>query len=142
MRKRTQARESALKILYTIDIKNDRDYEDALNIYQKSHNVKKEVMNFAKCLVSGSIQNLSAIDELITRYTDNWVIKRMAVVDRNILRMGVYELLFSKETPPKVVINEAVELAKRYGDIDSGKFVNGILDKIHKSETVTSDQNQ
>lgn len=134
MRKRTQARESALKILYTLDIKNDKDYKEALYVYRQSNKAEEEIMDFTINLVSGSIENLSAIDGFIAKYADNWAIKRMAVVDRNILRMGTYELLFFKETPPKVVINEAVELAKRYGDVDSGKFVNGILDKIYQSE--------
>lgn len=134
MRKRTQARDSALKILYALDIKNDRDFKDALDFYQKEYNVEADIINFTAHLISGTIENITAIDGLIAKYADNWTIARMAVVDRNILRLGVYELMFFKETPHKVVINEAVELAKRYGDTDSGKFVNGILDKIYQSE--------
>jgi len=77
---------------------------------------------------------MPSIDTLIKKHVKNWEIKRMAVVDRNILRMGCFELLFSEDIPPKVAINEAIELAKRFGDIDSPRFVNGILDKIYKIE--------
>ena len=77
---------------------------------------------------------MSSIDALIKKHVKNWEIKRMAVVDRNILRLGCFELLFSEDIPPKVAINEAIELAKRFGDIDSPRFVNGILDKIYKME--------
>ena len=75
------------------------------------------------------------IDDVIARYADNWEIHRMATVDRNILRLATYELLFVDEIPPKVSINEAVDLAKKFGDVESSRFVNGILDKIIKTET-------
>ena len=82
----------------------------------------------------GAVENLSRIDEIIKKHVKNWEIDRMAVVDRNILRIAAYELLFIKEIPPKVSINEAIELAKRFGDVDSPRFVNGILDKVYKEE--------
>ena len=133
MRKRTLARESALKILYRIEISKesvDSSIEDFWTI-EKAH---KEVVDFANDLVRGTHENLSKIDELVSKHTDNWEIKRIAVIDKNILRMGVFELLYKEDIPPKVAINEAIELAKKYGDIDSGKFVNGILDKVRKTE--------
>jgi N utilization substance protein B len=80
------------------------------------------------------IEKLNQIDEIITSCATNWQIKRMAVVDRNILRLSTYELLFLKDIPPKVSINEAVDIAKKYGDVNSGKFVNGIIDKINKTK--------
>ena len=83
---------------------------------------------------------IQAIDQKITHYATNWQMNRMAIIDRNVLRLGVYELLYTEDIPPKVSINEAVELAKKFGDIESSKFVNGILDKIHKTEL--SSQNQ
>ncbi|MBN2096932.1 MAG: transcription antitermination factor NusB, partial [Candidatus Omnitrophica bacterium] len=98
------------------------------------HRVEKSIKEFAVQLVQGTLKNLGQIDELISKYAQNWQLKRMAVIDRNILRLGCFELLFLEEVPPKVAINEAVELAKRYGDSDSSKFVNGILDKINKEE--------
>ncbi len=95
------------------------------------------VREFTQRLVDGVAANVEAIDAKISHYAANWQIKRMAVIDRNILRLGVYELLHTSDIPPKVTINEAVELAKKYGDLESGKFVNGILDKIHKTEVLT-----
>ena len=85
-------------------------------------------------LIGGVLKNLSDLDSLIKKYVKNWEIDRMAVIDRNILRMAVYEMLYQDDIPPNVSINEAIELAKKYGDIDSGKFVNGVLDKIKKTE--------
>ena len=133
MRRRTQARECALKILYQIDITKAVPAEAAANFWD--HNaVETPVMLFASELVMGVTQHQTAIDELLTKHADNWTIERMAVIDRNVLRLGIFELLHLKDIPPKVAINEAVELAKRYGDTESSKFVNGILDTVHKTE--------
>ncbi len=137
MRKRTKARECALKVLYQIDITKS-DYNHCLQDFwqaQKGKGVDSSIMEFADGLVKGTIENLEKIDNVIRRYATNWDIKRMAVVDRNILRLATYELLFLRDIPPKVSINEAIDIAKKYGDKDSGKFVNGILDKINKEES-------
>lgn len=134
MRKRTQARVCALKALYQIDIAK-QDPEPALeDFWLRDPQALKDVKEFTNSLVSGTIKNLSKIDGLISKYADNWELKRMATIDRNILRMSVFELLFLDDIPPKVSINEAIELAKKFGDIDSSKFVNGILDKIKNTE--------
>lgn len=133
MRKRSRAREYALKILYQIDISKDT-YQDVLNNFWSDSKIEKTIKEFTNRIVAGTMENILRIDKIIARYATNWQIKRMAVVDRNILRLATYELLFLEEIPPKVSINEAVEIAKRYGDIESGKFVNGILDKINKVE--------
>ncbi len=133
MRKRTLARESALKILYRIEISRE-SVDSSVEDFWTIEKADKEVVDFANDLVRGTHENLSKIDELISKYTTNWEIKRIAVIDKNILRMGVLELLYKEDIPPKVAINEAIELAKKYGDIDSGKFVNGILDKVRKTE--------
>jgi N utilization substance protein B len=95
----------------------------------------KTVRVFSDMLNYGIYEKMEEIDAIISKHATNWQLKRMAVIDRNILRIGVFELLFLNEIPPKVSINEAIELAKKYGDKDSSKFVNGILDKIHKSES-------
>ena len=81
------------------------------------------------------MKNCSYLNSVIKKYVKNWEIERMAIIDRNILRLASFELMFVDDIPPKVSINEAVELAKRFGDIDSPRFVNGILDKIYKSES-------
>ncbi|MBU1147763.1 MAG: transcription antitermination factor NusB [Candidatus Omnitrophica bacterium] len=133
MRKRTLARECALKILYRIEISKD-SVKDSMKDFWSVEKVDKEVKDFANSIVDGACENLSGIDKLISKYADNWDIKRMAVIDKNILRMGIYEMLHREDIPQKVSINEAIELAKRYGDVDSGKFVNGILDKVRKTE--------
>ena len=90
----------------------------------------------ANLLAQGVAGAIEAIDHKISDYATNWQIKRMAIIDRNVMRIGLYELQHTTDIPPKVAINEAVELAKKYGDLESSKFVNGILDKIHKKEIV------
>ena len=133
--KRSQAREAALKVLYQLDVTRDPP-EEGLKIFFRDHRIPLDAQPFVTRLVQGTFSHLSEVDRLLAKYATNWALGRMAVVDRNILRMGVFELLFDNETPPKVVINEAVELAKRFGAVDSGKFVNGVMDSIHKAERV------
>ena len=99
---------------------------------------QEEVLAFSKRLVYGVEEHLAQIDQYIMKYSTNWEFHRMAIIDRNILRLGIFELFFTPDVPPKVSINEAVELAKKYGDIESSKFVNGILDQIHKKEILGS----
>lgn len=132
MRNRTKAREYALQMLYQIDLTHA---EPAATIRDgwAFHPAAEDVRAFATQLVEGTLAHQAQIDQLIAAHASNWDIARMAVVDRNILRMGAYELLYGEAVPPKVCLNEAVELAKRFGDEESSKFVNGILDAIHKS---------
>ena len=140
MRKRTLARECVLKILYQRDITQRTMPLAAEKYWENSEEpVTPDVQEFADFLISGIDKNLDTIDKKISEYATNWQLKRMAIIDRNILRLGVFELHYATDIPPKVTINEAVELAKKYGDLDSSKFVNGILDKIHKTEIVPSD---
>jgi len=135
MRKRTLARECALKILYRIEISRESVDSSLKDFWSKAaKSTDKEAYDFAETLVKGTFENIKTIDEVISKYADNWNIPRMAVIDRNIMRMSVYEMLYRDDIPPNVSINEAIELAKKYGDVDSGKFVNGILDKIKKVE--------
>jgi len=132
MRRRTKARECALKVLYQIEMTKD-NYDDSLRkFWERESEVEKAVMEFAGQLVKGVKDNAKQIDETISKYTTNWQIGRMAVVDRNILRVATFEILYLDDIPPKVSINEAVDIAKKYGDKNSGKFVNGVLDKINK----------
>ena len=132
MRKRTQAREFALQILYQMDITRDSYDVSISNFWQAriEKEINQQIKDFTSELVRGTTDNLEKIDTKIAQYATNWQLKRMAVVDRNIIRMGCYELIFRDDIPPKVSINEAVELAKRYSGIEAGKFVNAILDKI------------
>lgn len=149
MRKRTRSREFALQILYRIDL-NRASIEEVFEDFWKDRtdltlsDKEKEIIEldkkdpdireYAERLVKGAFERLVEIDETIERYASNWKVDRMAYVDRNILRLSTYELCHLGEVPPKVAINEAVELAKRYGEPDSSKFVNGILDKVAKNE--------
>ncbi|HNV86010.1 MAG TPA: transcription antitermination factor NusB [Candidatus Omnitrophota bacterium] len=134
MRKRTLARELALKILYQVDL-TGQPAEEIEGIFWEENSHDQEVKEFAEKLVAGALGNLEAIDRILTKHAENWELKRMAYIDRNILRQATYELLYlAEEIPPKVVINEAVNVAKKYSQIESGKFVNGILDKINHTE--------
>lgn len=132
--RRSRAREAALKILYQLDVTRDSP-DDGLKIFFRHHRVSVGSQPFVTRLVQGAIQHQAEIDALLAKHALNWSLERMAMVDRNILRLGAYELLFDDETPPKAVINEAVMLAKRFGTVESSKFVNGVLDSIHKSRT-------
>lgn len=135
MRKRTRSREFALQVLYQIDITRN-NYDASLANFWQAHSeedIEEGMKNFTAELVRGVAQNLNAINTKISQYAANWKLERMAVVDRNILRMSCFELMFRDDIPPKVSINEAVELAKKYSGPEAGKFVNAILDKI-KSE--------
>jgi transcription antitermination factor NusB len=132
MKRRSRAREFALQILYQIDICRQNYEETVDNFWQTNdkEDIEEEVKKFALELVKGVTENLKAIDAKITSYATNWQLERMAYVDRNILRLASFELIFRADIPPKVSINEAVELAKKFSGIEAGKFVNGILDKI------------
>ena len=134
MRNRTKARECALKILYAVDITKDSPEECVRLFWESYPTIKEEVKEFSSFLVGGVSKNRPFIDSLISKYATNWQIQRMAAIDRNVLRIATFELLFARDIPPKVSINEAIEMAKKYGDKDSGKFVNGVLDKINKTE--------
>ena len=139
MRSRTKSREIALSLLYQIEL-SKIDPSAALKNYSEQYPQKQEVIDFFSLLVEGVRKNMGQLDSLIKKYAKNWDINRMAVVDRNILRLACFELLFLDDIPPKVTINEAIELAKRFGDLDSPRFVNGIVDKIYKAEGKNADK--
>ena len=127
--RRTKARERALQALYQIDVAAE-GIDDALGRFWKSFEpVEREVMTLAEGIVRGVAKHRRAIDETIERVSLHWRLDRMAKVDRNVLRLAVYELL-ETDVPVKVVINEAIELGKKYGSESSGAFVNGVLDKV------------
>jgi N utilization substance protein B len=103
-------------------------------VFWKENEAPDEVKAFAERLVAGVLEKKKALDVLIGKYATNWKISRMPIVDRNILRAGVYELLWMDDVPAKVTVNEAIELAKSFGDDDASKFVNGILDQVLNKE--------
>jgi N utilization substance protein B len=132
MGRRRKARELALQLLYQLDLSSERDPAPSFAEFWSRHPVSAEAAEFAELLVRGTKANQTKIDELIVQYADHWELSRMAVVDRNILRQGIYELLWLPDTPLKVVINEALEIAKKYSTEESTRFLNGILDRVQK----------
>ena len=132
MRKRTKAREYVLQMLYQVDI-TQANWQEVLENFCASgdrEDMSGELKDFSAQLLSGVLDHLPEIDLKISKYAANWQLERMAFVDRNIMRLGCFELLFRDDIPPKVAINEAVELAKKYSGVESGKFVNAILDQV------------
>ena len=138
---RRQARELALQILYQFDSlkessSDSEDVEELLSLFWDGNDIASDddTKEFSSILVRGSCSNLPSIDKILTSYSDNWRLKRMSTIDRNILRIAIYELLYLSNIPPPVTINEAVELGKRFGTEESGSFINGILDKIREAK--------
>jgi transcription antitermination protein NusB len=137
MGKRRRSREIALQFLYQYDSQREScsehlDLKQQTNLFwsAKDASINKEVKEFATILITGSCENMDGIDRIINKYSKNWRLSRMPTIDRNILRMAIYELAYLRNIPPPVTINEAVELAKKFGTEESGSFINGILDRI------------
>ncbi len=129
---RHQARERALQILFQYDIHGKSGLW--LDVFWKENEASGEARAFAERLVAGVLEQKPELDALITKYATNWKISRMPIVDRNILRAGVYELMWMDDVPARVTMNEAVELAKSFGDDEASKFVNGVLDQVLNKE--------
>jgi transcription antitermination factor NusB len=137
MRKRTRARELVLQLLYQAEMTLLHPREllsDFFADHGASDEDDPEIRRFVQEWTLQIYDHLEVIDQKIIACATNWQLDRMAAVDRNILRLAGFEILFRSDIPPKVAINEAVELAKKYGDLESGKFVNGILDKMNKTK--------
>lgn len=126
---RREGRELALQLLYALEL-NPIKLQDMLQLFRENSNVAMEVRNFAEQLVTGVAANRDAIDKRIVEKSKNWAITRMDKVDLNILRMSVFELMFCADIPRNVTINEAIEVAKKFGTEDSPSFINGMLDEI------------
>ena len=129
MKKRSRGRELALQLLYQIDLRGAEALDFADEFF-KSEESDREARAFATRLVRGTYDHEGELNTVIQSVAQNWDISRMAVIDRNVLRLAAFELLHCKDIPPKVAINEAIELGKRYSTQNSGAFINGILDKI------------
>jgi len=104
--------------------------DESFSAITRENKFSQEFIDFVELLLEGTIKNKTEIDEIITKYVENWELTRLNIVDRNILRIGTFELLKTPDTPVNVIINEAIEIAKKYSTSDSGGFVNGVLDKI------------
>ena len=130
MGRRRKAREIALQLLYQLDVRGSDDAVAQTVEFWTQHPVDAEARAFAEDLVTGTKQNQAKIDGLIAQSAEHWDLERMSTVDRNILRATIYELLWHPEVPPKVAINEAIEIAKKFGTRESSRFINGVLDRI------------
>ncbi|AOY58319.1 MULTISPECIES: transcription antitermination factor NusB [Desulfococcus] len=130
MKNRRKSREAALQALYYMDIRNDISIE-ALTLFQRCFPQSEKIQPFFETLARGVMLNRCQIDRLIERFSSNWKISRMACVDRNVMRIALYEILFLEDIPEKVSINEAIDIGKKYGTEESGAFINGILDSAH-----------
>jgi N utilization substance protein B len=129
LKSRRKSREFALQALYQWDITR-RDIQQVIAQSGEHFFLEKGEDEFSERIIRGVVGHLQELDQLIEGYSENWRLDRMPVIDRNILRMAAFELLYCEEIPPKVTLNEAVELGKQFGTDDSGSFINGILDRI------------
>ncbi|MDH5457129.1 MAG: transcription antitermination factor NusB [Nitrospinota bacterium] len=132
MGNRRFSRELVIQFLYLTEM-NAGDIASQLEAFWESNPNKDEgVQTFTEDILNNIFEHKKEIDAQLEKYSDNWTLSRMTVIDRNLLRMAASELMYSKTVPPKVVIDEAVEIAKRFGTADSPNFINGILDRILK----------
>jgi N utilization substance protein B len=132
---RRRAREAALQMLYQSEIGRTGAYEAIATYWpahDAGHDVPEALREFANSLVGGTLERVTEIDAILTAHAQNWRVERMAVIDRLILRLAVYEFLAEANTPPRVVINEALELARSYSGEEAVAFVNGVLDAVRK----------
>ena len=134
---RRKARELALQMLYQYDLSANPPAQ-IVETFEELQKSKPNTREFAVKIFNGTVENLAKLDEMIAAQADNWRISRMAVVDRNIIRMSIYELLNEEETPKLVIIDEAIEIGKKFGTQKSSQFINGILDGILKRYNLAS----
>jgi len=130
MRQRRIAREIALQVLYSLEVV-EMEAGEAIELYWNHQDAPMDARPFSSLLVEGTWEHRDRIDALIVSCSENWSINRMSKVDKSILRMAVFELCFCEDIPPKVTINEAIDLGKVYGSENSGSFINGILDALY-----------
>jgi len=130
MGRRRKARELAVQVLFHLEY-NPGDPDKVFHLICENFGPSKSIRPFSKKLVLGVCENEKGLDTLISRSSRNWRLERMSRADRSILRLGVFEIVFMKDIPPKVTIDEAVELGKKFGTQESGAFINGILDNIY-----------
>ena len=131
MSTRREAREWAVQLLFQLDM-NPCDVEKALTDFWSDKETDERSREFMENIVRGVLLNIDKIDAKLKECAEHWDLPRMVVVDRNVMRIAIYEMLFCEEVPQVVSINEAVDIAKYFGSSESGKFVNGILDRVRK----------
>tara|TARA_B100001175_G_C19379034_1_gene575638 strand:- start:269 stop:673 length:405 start_codon:yes stop_codon:yes gene_type:complete len=126
---RRDGREAAVQFLFSKDINKDISLDDYDSFFSLC-TAKEKARIFAKELLIGILENKDSIDEKIETYVDNFRLNRLSAIDRNVLRLAIFEMLHRNDIPPAVCINEAIEISKRFGTEDSGSFVNGVLDRV------------
>ncbi|MBI3890621.1 MAG: transcription antitermination factor NusB [Candidatus Wallbacteria bacterium] len=131
VRKRSLARQVAMKVLFQVALV-ETDVQEALEYFREDLDLDSSVMSFARELVEGTKLHSEEIDKLLREYLEKWDLDRIGNVEKAILRLGTFELLYRGEIPPSVTINEAVELSKEYSSLSAGKFINGVLDRVAK----------
>ncbi len=129
MNSRSKSRQLALQVLYQADVGIPLDPQGSFELVDESPS-EERVRSFAREIARGCLEQRAGIDAVLARCARNWTPARMPVLDRNVMRIGIWELLFGGEISPAVAIDEAVELAKRFGTAESGAFVNGVLDRV------------
>lgn len=134
MGRRREARQAALQYHFWRDMQRG-DAPERMEDFWEFCPVKNRVREFAQPLIDGTNAHLNEIDDRIRKYCENYDFRRISAVDRNVLRVAIYEMLYREDIPPVVSINEAIELAKKFGGADSGRFVNGMLDRVRKELT-------
>jgi transcription antitermination factor NusB len=130
--RRRRARELALQLLYELDVRSQEEPGGVAETFWGRQTPGEDVRAFADTLVRGVASQRAKIDEILGRFAERWDLDRMAVVDRNVLRVAVWELLWGIDVPPAVVINEALEVARRFSTEESTRFINGILDRVRR----------
>ncbi len=138
MGKRRKARESTLQILFQLEF-NDSDVDKVFRFYWKDKKATKDIKEYCRWLIKGVIAHRESIDQSIQSVSKRWRLSRMPVVDRNILRMAVFELLYEEDVEHAIVINEAIEIAKKYSGEQAAMFINGVLDTLSKKNKGTNE---
>lgn len=136
---RRKARELALQMLFQYDISGNGP-DQIIDTFEELQKSKPNTREFATKIFRGTVEHVASIDDMIQKQAENWRLSRMAAVDRNIIRMSVYEFLHENDTPKLVIIDEAIEIAKKFGTQKSSQFINGILDGILKRYNLASDE--
>ena len=132
---RRLARETALQVLFQLDITGEKDSLDqVIQHWAEEFAVTDKSIKFARELIDGTLEHKEEIDNKISSTAHEWALDRMNTVDRNLLRLAIYEMSYHSDTPQRVTLNEAIEIAKKYGSEESAKFINGILDKLMAEE--------
>ena len=129
MGKRRKSREIIIQVLYQMDM-SDGDAEENFNLFWQHFNPSDELKEFSRKIVQGVCKHREEIDALIEKHSEHWRLERMTIVDKNILRSAIFELMFCPDTPVKVILNESIELGKKFSSEKSAPFINGILDKV------------